>query len=125
MPGVNINGIKGFLPLPHDKTLKERQKESHYKYIQTDRGKLIFREVQKKYEQTQKGKQRALKYQNKPYHCNVCNQDIKTGYKSRHVKTQKHISNLKYKILVQFFRLILGHDNFLIYGAYLSIKRVF
>lgn len=42
MPGVNIQGIKGYVLLPHDKTLKERQRDAHYKYVHTSYDDLYY-----------------------------------------------------------------------------------
>lgn len=103
---TTIKGVKGFVPLLENigTTAQQRYaktengklkiREAHNRYVQTQHGRGKLREAQKRYNLTDKGKERTNGYQNKPFHCDICNKDMKIKNKYDHCKTKKHISKL-------------------------------
>ena len=86
---VSIKGVKGFVPLVENIETTPQQR-----YFQTANDRLKLREAQKRYELTDKGKERMIRYHNKPFHCDIGNLDMKINYKSQLCKTTKHLSKL-------------------------------
>ena len=102
---VSIKGVKGFVPLlqnigttPQQRYLQTengrlKSREATKRYLQTQNGRGKLREAQKRYNSTDKGKERTFRYQNKPFHCDICNKDMKLKNKYDHCQTKKHFKN--------------------------------
>lgn len=73
---------------------REKLREAYKRYVQTQHGRGKLRETQNKYELTNKGKERRVRYQTKPFHCDICNCNKRTDSKFRRLKSKKHISKL-------------------------------
>ena len=57
------------------------QQKALKRYLQTENGKEVHAKICKKYQQ-------------KPYHCNICNRNLPLGQRARHNRTKIHLSNM-------------------------------
>ena len=83
---VSIKGVRGFQPLQNyndgldEMNLNLRQKAIKH-YLRTENGIMVHKRTCKKYQQ-------------KPFHCDICNRDLQLGQKARHLRTNIHLSNM-------------------------------
>lgn len=83
---VSIKGARQFQPTGEyingvHKDGFTAQQKALKRYLQTENGKEIHAKICKKYQQ-------------KPYHCNICNRNLLLGQRARHNRTKIHLSNM-------------------------------